>query len=165
MSGKKRDPGRGFVNASASWNWDWTGRSLMEPSLTRSRTRWQSISICLVRSWKTGLDAIWIAAWLSQNRRAGWEQGKCNSERSRRIQGSSLAVAAKARYSTSAEDREIVVCFLAFQDIDESPRKMQKPVVDFRVSGQDPQSASENALSCKVGDEEKNYLWLGTPLI
>ena len=44
------------------------------------------------------------------------------------IQINSLIVAAKARYSALAEDRATVVCFLAFQEIKDSPKKMQNPV-------------------------------------
>ena len=66
-----------------------------------------------------------------------------------RNQTSSLVVAAMERYSTSAEDFEIVCCLLAFQETSESPKKMQKPVIDLRESKQVPQSASENAFSCK----------------
>ena len=58
----------------------------------------------------------------------------------------SLAVEERARYSASAELREIVFRFLAFQETKESPMKMQKPVTERRVSKQEPQLASENAL-------------------
>ena len=46
----------------------------------------------------------------------------------------------------------MVACFLAFQDTNEFPIKMQKPVTDFLESGHDPQSKSEKALSCKPGE-------------
>lgn len=46
-------------------------------------------------------------------------------------------------YSASADDRETVDCFLAFQDIKEVPNVTQYPVSDWRVVGQAPQSASE----------------------
>jgi len=54
---------------------------------------------------------------------------------------------AKARYSASEDDLETVLCFLVFQDIKESPRKMQKPVVEWRVVIQEAQSESLKALS------------------
>ena len=50
-------------------------------------------------------------------------------------------------YSASAEDLEIVFCFLAFHETKELPMKMQKPVTDFLVSKQDLQSASEKAFN------------------
>ena len=65
----------------------------------------------------------------------------------------SLIVAAIALYSAFAEDLKIVVCFLAFQEIEESPKKMQKPVIDFLESGQVAQSKSEKALRWKLDGE------------
>ena len=64
-------------------------------------------------------------------------------------------VAAMARYSASAEEREMVGYFLDFQETSESPKKMQKPVVDFLESVQDPQSASVKALICNGDKAEK----------
>lgn len=54
-----------------------------------------------------------------------------------------------ARYSDSAEDRDIVFCVLQRQEIREGPRKIQKPASDLQVSGQPAQSESQNPLSCK----------------
>ena len=51
-----------------------------------------------------------------------------------------------ALYSASAEDLDMVVCFLDFQETKESPRKMQKPVVDLLESGQEAQLASKNCI-------------------
>jgi len=56
-------------------------------------------------------------------------------------------VVARARYSASEDDLEMVLCFLVFHDIKESPRKMQKPVVERRVVIQEAQSESLKALS------------------
>ena len=50
------------------------------------------------------------------------------------------------QYSASAEDLPTVCCFLDFQDIIESPRNMQYPVIDLLVSGQDAQSESAKPL-------------------
>lgn len=55
-------------------------------------------------------------------------------------------------YSTSAMDREIVDCFLAFHETKQSPKNIQKSVTDFQVSGHAPQSASEKSFKC-CGDE------------
>jgi len=41
-----------------------------------------------------------------------------------------------ALYSAFVEDLEIQSCFLHFQEIKASPKKMHQPVVDFLVSGQ-----------------------------
>jgi len=51
-----------------------TKDKVMVPCLRWWRVRWQSISMCLVRSWKTKLWAIWIELWLSQYIGVGWEK-------------------------------------------------------------------------------------------
>ena len=68
-------------------------------------------------------------------------------------------------YSASAEDREMVCCFLDFQDTKESPRNKQKSVTYFLVSGQATQSTSPKALSLKLDEARKNKLRLGANLI
>ncbi|PHT29763.1 hypothetical protein CQW23_30611 [Capsicum baccatum] len=50
-------------------------------------------------------------------------------------------------YSDSAELLEMVVCFLDFQDMRESPCLTRKPVTDFLVFGHAAQSASKYAVS------------------
>ena len=74
-------------------------------------------------------------------------------------------VTANARYSASAEERDIVDCFLAFQDTRESPRKIQKPVMDFLELGRDAQSASEKAFNWREEVDEKNKPCLGLDLM
>jgi hypothetical protein len=54
------------------------------------RVRWQSISMCLVRSWKTKLWAIWIELWLSQYIGVGWEKKTLISASNQRNQTISL---------------------------------------------------------------------------
>lgn len=51
--------------------------------------------------------------------------------------------------------------FLAFHETKDSPKKIQKPVVDFLESWQAPQSASEKAFRCSWEEEEKNMPWPG----
>lgn len=46
----------------------------------------------------------------------------------------SQQVEAMALYSASAENREIVVCFFLFQEIGDSPSRMQYKVTDHLVS-------------------------------
>ncbi len=58
------------------------------------------------------------------------------------------------RYSASADDREIVGCFLDFQEMSEAPRKMQKPVVERLVSRHPAQSLSQKAFSLKSECDE-----------
>ena len=50
--------------------------------------------------------------------------------------------AARALYSASDELLEIVCYFFDFQEIRDSPKKIEKPVIDFRESGQVAQSES-----------------------
>jgi len=58
----------------------------------------------------------------------------------------SHAVEAMDRYSASTEDLETACCFLDFQEMRESPKKTQYPVIERRVSGQPAQSESQKAF-------------------
>lgn len=40
------------------------------------------------------------------------------------------------RYSASVEDKEIEACFFYFQEIEDPPKLMKKPLMDRRVSRQ-----------------------------
>lgn len=42
---------------------------------------------------------------------------------------------AKDLYSASVDDRETIGCFFNFQQINEEPRRTQKLVIDFLLSG------------------------------
>ena len=162
-SGFNKEKGKALVKISANWCWDRIGSSLMKPAASFSRTKWLSISICFVLSWKVGLEAMLIAAWLSQKRSACVETSTWKSFNNWCIHINSLVVEANARYSASAEDLKIVVCFLAFHETKELPMTMQKPVTDFLVSKQDLQSASEMAFTWMEEEEEKKYKpWLGS---
>ena len=112
---------RAFVNMTVSWSVVGTWIVIKSPNWIRSRTKWQSISICLVRSWKTGLAEMWRADWLSQRSSIGWPRWTPKDVRRLRSQTSSLVVIAMARYSASAEERETVVCFFVFQEIGHPP--------------------------------------------
>ena len=59
-------------------------------------------------------------------------------------------VIAMALYLASAEDLETIDCFLERQEMRESPRNMQKPVTERRVSEHPAQSESQKALSWSV---------------
>jgi hypothetical protein len=48
-----------------------------------------------------------------------------------------------------------VVCFLDFQEINESPKKIQKPDIDLLVSGQLAQSESQKAFKCRAEEAGK----------
>ena len=62
------------------------------------------------------------------------------------VQTTSQIATPMERYSASAKDLLIVCCFLEFQEIIESPRNIQYPVIDLLVSGQDAQSESSKPL-------------------
>ena len=59
-------------------------------------------------------------------------------------------------YSASVEDFETVCCFLELQETKESPMKMQKPLTDLLLSGQEAQSESTNPLSSTIEDDPNN---------
>lgn len=62
------DVPRALVKISANWSCAGTWDGEIRPSWRASRTKWQSTSIYLVRSWKTWFWAMWITDWLSQKR-------------------------------------------------------------------------------------------------
>jgi hypothetical protein len=74
-------------------------------------------------------------------------------------------VTAMALYFALVEEQDMVCCFLDFQEIKESPRNKQKPMIDFLVSGQVAQCASQKALSLKSDEAGKNNPWLGANLM
>ncbi|MFS7909786.1 hypothetical protein Hanom_Chr02g00098591 [Helianthus anomalus] len=76
----------------------------------------------------------------------------------------SLVAAHIARYSASAEDLEMVDCFLLFHEIRELPKKTQKPVIDFLVFTHLPQSESAKALSSNESPFLNNKPFPGEPL-
>lgn len=55
-------------------------------------------------------------------------------------------IVASALYSVSDEDLDTIFCFFVFHEINESPRKMQFPMVEWRVKTHETQSESKNAL-------------------
>lgn len=84
-----------------------------------------------------------MAAVLSQKKVVGMDNLKPISVSNPEIQTITQVVDAIARYTVSAEDLEMVFCFLVFQDNKESPNLTQKPVRERRVIGQDAQSESQ----------------------
>jgi len=85
-----------LVNKSAICKEEGTKGKVMVSCLRWWRVRWQSNSMCLVRSWKTKLWAIWIELWLSQNIEVGWEKKTRISASNQRNQTISLVVDAMA---------------------------------------------------------------------
>ena len=116
----------GLVKISTSWWVVETCKVFNKPAWVFSRRKWQSNSMCLVLSWKTGLAAMWKAAWLSQKRTEALGWGMQKSWRRDKSQVSSQVAIDIARYSASAKERETTVCFLDLQEIKESPKKNTK---------------------------------------
>jgi len=72
----------------------------------------------------------------------------------------SLARPANDLYSASTNDLLTIFCFLDFQEIKESPKKTQKPVVDSLEIEQVAQS--ESTYTCNlILEAEKKMPWLG----
>ena len=124
-----------------------TWNNLNKPATNFSRTRWQSISICLVCSLIIGLWAIRIAAMLLHNIRVDFVNEMCSSLRNLVSQNNSSTEAAILWYSASAVDLETMSCFLDLQATREEPRKIPYPELECRVSRQEPQSESANTWS------------------
>ncbi|KAM0043252.1 hypothetical protein Hdeb2414_s0010g00339091 [Helianthus debilis subsp. tardiflorus] len=83
-----------------------------------------------------------MAALLSQNTCIGSLHLTFNSFSTFTIHTSSQVAEHMARYSASPVDLETVDCFLLFHETRFSPKNMQKPVTDLRVSTHLAQSES-----------------------
>lgn len=88
----------------------------------------------------------------------GAERVNPMSASNQRSQTISAVVEVIGRYSTSAEERATASCFLLLQETSESPKKIQKPVVDLQSERSPAQPTSENARISKVDDEGSNKL-------
>jgi hypothetical protein len=80
---------------------------------------------------------------LSQYIGVGWEKKTSISASNQRNQTISLVVDVMAWYYASMDDWETIDCFLLFQEIRESLKKIQNSVTDLRYVGSLPWSASE----------------------
>ena len=114
-----------------------------------SRMKWQSTSMCLVRSWKDEFLTIWSVAWLSQWSRIGWEWEIPKLWRRSFNHFNSPVIAVMDRYSALAKERDIVCYFLVFHEIGEDPSRTNHPVRDLWVKGHPTQSESHQSDSCK----------------
>jgi hypothetical protein len=72
---------------------------------------------------------------LSHHKTGGMERLTPSSLNNIRIQNNSVVVMERERYSASVLDLETTACFLALQDIRQSPKNTANPVVDRRSSG------------------------------
>ena len=107
-------PLRDLVKMSARWSFELAKLVATYPDAIFSLMKWQSTSICLVLSWKTGLDAICNAVWLSQTNFIYSSFPNLNSWRSCLNHMSSHVAKAITRYSVSALDLTTTSCFLLF---------------------------------------------------
>lgn len=128
-----------------------------------SLMKWQSISMCFVVSWKVELDVRYTAACLSQNSGTGLNCLTPNS--SSKCSNQSISHDACAMDLYTADDLEMVDCFLDLQERMKSPKKVQKHVTYLLVSPQVPQSASTKQLSTKLQEEEKSEPFPTVPFI
>ena len=81
---------------------------------------------------------------LSQCKIGGQGRGMPRSRKRKESHVSSATVDAMEWYLASALDLATIDCFLALQDIQLPPRKVQNHVVERQLVGQPAQSASEN---------------------
>ena len=111
-----------------------------------------------------GIVAILIAESLSQNNNAASGCGISKSLKSCLSHISSHVVEAIALYSASAEDLEMVACFLDFHEIKESPRNMQNPVTDFLCPNTLPNQHHKKLSALNCCWQIKRYLDLESVL-
>ena len=95
---------------------------------------------------------MYNALRLSQCKIGGHGNGIPRSRRMKDSQVNYAAMEAIARYSASALERATVDCFLALQEMQLPPRKVQKTIVYCLVIRQPAQSASENPYKSRVLD-------------
>lgn len=131
------------------WRWWWV--------------RWQSLLICFVRSLMIELRVIWMTHLLSQYIGMDPKRETPMLESSQPNQTTSVVVEDMTWYSTSVEEWETMSCFLLFQEIRVSLKKMQKHMVDLRSVESPVQFASKWAHSSKEEDEGKRRLWNWVP--
>lgn len=127
---------KALLKTLACWREVGTWDKDINPFVNFSQTKWQSNSTCLVRSWKTGLDAMYNAIKLLHLRGIGGIFVTSNSCKSLDNQANSIYTRRIERYSASAELSEIAICFFDFHDIGLPLSRMKKPLTNLHVIGQ-----------------------------
>lgn len=103
-----------LVNTSTNWSCVETWEREIRPSCNFYLIKWQSKSMCLVLSWKTGLLAMYMAAWLSHFKGIGIRSSTSNSTSNLFNQANSKHTRLIDLYSASVDDKDTVVCFFDF---------------------------------------------------
>ena len=113
----------GLMNTSASWFVEVTYLVTTEPSCILSWIKWQSISICLVLSWKRGLAAICKVAVLSQYNNVGFRCNilKCVNNECCKVNSKHVPI--MALYPAFAEERDTIFYLFVRYEIREDPQK------------------------------------------
>ena len=99
--------------------------------------------------WKIGLADKAIAETLSHQMTGTWVRKMWSSLNKVRSHDNLAIVVANAWYSTSSEERDTVLYFLADQEIGLGPGNTSNLVVERRFLGSPVQSASENTVRVK----------------
>jgi len=139
----KRCPHKDLVKIFVNWSFKLTNLVLMSLDTICSQMKWQSISMCLVLSWKTGLELIWSASWLSHISVIWMTSPNCNSWNNFLSQTSSQVAEDIALYSASVLDLATTLCFLPFQEIKLPLIETQYPEVDLLSERDSTQSTFE----------------------
>ena len=100
------------MKTSASWSFEFTKLVVMSPDRIFYLMKWQSTSVCLVLSWKSRLEAMCSAAWLSQISAICLISPNWSSLKSCLIEISSYVMDAMAQYFASV--LEIVHLFWTY---------------------------------------------------
>lgn len=104
-----------LVNTSAIYSLVRTKCRAIKPSIIFSLVKWECMSICFVRWWRTGFWAMLRAKTLSQERVTGFKLETPNSSRRQTNQVTSEVTVPITQYSASQEDLVTVLYFLHCQ--------------------------------------------------
>jgi hypothetical protein len=136
-------------------------RQISSP-LTLCLKKWCCTSMCLVRSWNSGLHAIAIVDWLSTWSTVGESRSKPSLMSNHLNQTTSFVACAATMYSASVLERVTEVCFFELQLTTAPPNIKTKPDVDLQLFTSLAQSASTKP--CKTVPPGvphwKTSLWL-----
>lgn len=124
------------MHKSLRLSFDATGMMKKVPFSSCSLTKWKCTSMCLERSEIFGLDAMSIAALLSQRSIGVVVPVPVISVRAFFNQISCFEARERAWYSASAVEVETDFCFLERQEIVALSSCTMLPEIDLRVKGQ-----------------------------